>query len=143
MNQRSPTSSPVPGYQAGQATVFVTTVAVALIAAVGLVYDGGRVLTARIQAIDEAQEAARAGAQGIDLTAYRRNGHIDLDPAQARAAARTYLVAAGYHGTVATTGTTVTVSVDITRPTHILPAIGLTRYRVHATATAQATHAVD
>jgi len=40
----------------------------------GLVIDGGLGLAAEVRATDEAQSAARAGAQAIDLAAYRQAG---------------------------------------------------------------------
>ena len=55
----------------GTVTAFVVIFTLALILLAGLVVDGGLTLAARVQAIDEAQAAARAGAQAIDLAAYR------------------------------------------------------------------------
>ena len=41
------------------------------IAIAGLVDDGGRALSGRVRALDEAQAAARAGAQQINVTLLR------------------------------------------------------------------------
>ncbi|MFI7536695.1 hypothetical protein [Streptosporangium sp. NPDC049376] len=52
----------------------------ALILLAGIVVDGGLALGARVRAINEAQEAARSGAQQLDLAAYRRDGRIRPEP---------------------------------------------------------------
>ena len=61
-------------------TAFVVIFTFALLLLAGLVIDGGLTLAARVQAIDEAQAAARAGAQAIDLPLFRSTGQIVLDP---------------------------------------------------------------
>src|SRR5438874_2587717 len=81
--------------QNGRVTAFVVIIVTAVFLFAGLVLDGGLTLTAKIRAIGEAEEAARAGAQEIDLAAYRADGTLHLMPDQARAAARDYLAAAG------------------------------------------------
>src|SRR5450755_3943975 len=63
----------------GQITVFVVVIMVALLAVAGLVYDGGRALAAKTTAIDIAQEAARAGAQQVNLASFRASGQVMLD----------------------------------------------------------------
>ena len=65
---------------------FVVIVSLAILMLAALVIDGGRQLNAKGRAIAYAQEAARAGAQAIDVTDPR----LDLLPAQALAAARDY-----------------------------------------------------
>ena len=62
--------------------------AAALVLMIGLVLDGGLTLAARERALGEAQEAARAGAQAVNLATYRQDGNLVLDPAQAEADAR-------------------------------------------------------
>ena len=57
--------------------------AAALVLMIGLVLDGGLTLAARERALGEAQEAARAGAQAVNLATYRQDGDLVLDPAQA------------------------------------------------------------
>lgn len=120
----------------GQITVFVVVMTVALILVAGLVLDGGLTLAARERAVDEAQQAARAGAQAINLATYRQNGTLVLDPAQAVADARSYLAATGYQGSVQVTGNVVTVEVTVTQQMQILDAAGLGSITVHATASA-------
>jgi hypothetical protein len=55
----------------GVITAFVVVIGVALMLFAGLVYDGGMALRAKVDAVDEASAAARAGAQQLDLTALR------------------------------------------------------------------------
>ncbi len=108
----------------GQITVFVVVMTVALTLAV------------RERAVDEAQQAARAGAQAINLATYRQNRTLVLDPAQAVADARRYLGATGYQGSVQVAGNVVTVEVTVTQQMQILDAAGLGSIIVHASASA-------
>jgi hypothetical protein len=121
---------------AGQITAFVVVIMAALILLVGLVLDGGLTLDARERALAEAQEAARAGAQAINLAIYRQNGSLVINPAEAAADARAYLVGIGASGTVSIAGNVVTVTVSIVQPMQILDAAGLESITVHATASA-------
>ena len=120
----------------GQITACVTVMAAALVLVTGLVLDGGLTLAARERVLGEAQEAARAGAQAINLAIYRQDGALVLNPAQAAADARSYLAATGDTGTVHVTGDTVTVTVARTQRMQILDAAGLSAITVHATASA-------
>ncbi|MGI5506470.1 pilus assembly protein TadG-related protein [Lentzea sp. CA-135723] len=106
--------------QRGQVTAYVVTIAVAALAFGGLVLDGGLALAAKVRAMGHAQEAARAGAQEIDLAAYRADGTLRLLPIQAGTAANKHLAASGHTGSVAVTGNTVTVIVTIHQPPQLL-----------------------
>lgn len=123
--------------QSGRVTAFVVIIVTAVLLFAGLVLDGGLALAAKVRALGEAQEAARAGAQEIDLTAYRANGALRLEPQQASAAARNYLAAAGHSGTVSVAGNTVTVTVTVSQSTQLLPLIGIGSITVTATGQAQ------
>ena len=120
----------------GQITAFVVVMATALVLLAGLVLDGGLTLAARERALGLAQEAARAGAQGVNLDIYRQSEDLVLSPALATADARQYLASTGSQGTVQVTGNTVTVTVTITQPMQILDAAGLSAITVHASASA-------
>jgi len=120
----------------GQIAAFVVVMATALVLLAGLVLDGGLTLAARERALDLAQEAARAGVQGINLATYRQTGNLVLSAPLAAADARQYLASTGTQGTVQVTGNTVTVTVTITQPMQILDAAGLSAITVHATASA-------
>ncbi|MEZ5219626.1 MAG: pilus assembly protein TadG-related protein [Ilumatobacteraceae bacterium] len=71
----------------GSITAFVAALTVGLILGAGLVYDGGRIISARNEAADLAENAARAGAQEIvDI----RAGSWHLDPAAAASTANAF-----------------------------------------------------
>jgi hypothetical protein len=120
----------------GQVTAFVVVMAVALVLLIGLVLDGGLTLAARERALGEAQEAARAGAQAVNLAVYRQDGDLSLNPVQAGADARSYLAGIGATGTVTATAGQVTVTVTAVQDMQILSAAGLDSVTVHATASA-------
>lgn len=123
--------------QSGRVTAFVVIIVTAVLLFAGLVLDGGLALAAKVRALGEAQEAARAGAQEIDLAAYRANGALRLEPQQASAAARNYLAAAGHTGTVSVAGNTVNVTVTVSQSTQLLPLIGIGSITVTAAGQAQ------
>jgi hypothetical protein len=122
----------------GMVTAFVVIFTFALLLMAGLVLDGGLTLAAKVQAIDEAQAAARAGAQAIELSTYRSSGQIVLNPQEASAQAEQYLAAAGHTGTVAVNGDQVTVTVTISQPMQILDIAGINHLTVSGTGTATA-----
>jgi hypothetical protein len=113
--------------------VFIT----ALLLFAGLTLDGGLALATKARANGQAESAARAGAQAIDLAAYRTTGTLRLLPAQAAAQAQSYLNSVGVTGTVTVTDTTVTAEVTATRTTQLLGLIGITELTVHGSASAQ------
>ncbi len=121
----------------GMVTVFVVTITTALILLAGLVVDGGAVLAAKRNAIDIAEQAAIAGAQGIDIDALRSGHTTALDPTMAAADANDYLSRVGVNGTVTVTGDAVTVQVTIPRRTLILGLTGMHTVDVHGQATAR------
>ena len=121
----------------GRVTAFVITLVTAFLLFAGLVLDGGLALAAKIRALGEAQEAARAGAQEIDLAAYRADGAVRLAPQEASAAAHTYLTTAGHTGTVAVVGNKVNVTVTISQPTQLLGLVGVGSITVTATGHAE------
>jgi hypothetical protein len=125
-----------PAADAGQITAFVVVMMAALILLAGLVLDGGLTLAARERALAKAQEAARAGAQAINLAIYRQNGALVINPAAASAGARSYLAGTGATGAITVARNTVTVAVTIIQPMQILDATGLRAITVHATASA-------
>ena len=101
--------------------LFVLVMPALMIGLVGLVFDGGSVITARRQALNEAEQAARAGAQGVAVEEVRDGGPQELDPARAEAAARAYLDALGRDGDIEIDGDRVRVTVRIQRSRQILP----------------------
>jgi Flp pilus assembly protein TadG len=130
------------GDDSGQVTAFVTIMTLALVLFAGLVLDAGLALSAKVQALDAAQAAARAGAQQLNLAVYRERNIAQLDPARAEAAARGWLTSAGLDGTVTATTDTVTVTVNRVSHTQLLQLIGVTTLHVSASATATAIQGV-
>jgi hypothetical protein len=132
---------------AGQVTAFTVVMIAAPLVFAGLVLDGGLALAAKVRALNEAQEAARSGAQALDLTAYRLNGTVVLDRQEAVTAARRYLSATGNPdgaaSSVSVTDDQVTVTVTRRQSTQILQIVGLSGFTVDATATARAAHGVN
>ena len=128
--------------ESGQVTAFVVVFAAALLLMAGLVIDGGLALAAKVRAVDEAQAAARAGAQALDLRAYRLSNTVVLDPARAAAAARAYLAATGDSGQVRVAGDRVFVTVSIAQSTQILGLVGLHSLTVTGSGAATAVRGV-
>ena len=126
----------------GQVTAFVAVMATALILCAGLVIDGGLTLSAKIRSTDEAQSAARAGAEQIDLATYRQSGTVVLDPMEATQAAERYLATTGDTGQVTVNGDIVTVRVEATQATQILGIAGLHSFTVSASASATAVRGI-
>ncbi|HEY3810282.1 MAG TPA: pilus assembly protein TadG-related protein [Acidimicrobiales bacterium] len=127
--------------EAGMVTAFVVIFTVALLVMAGLVLDGGLALSAKVRAIDDAQAAARAGAQAINIPLYRSTGQITLDPAQASADAEQYLAHAGQTGTVTVNGDQVTVTITVTHPTQLLSLAGIHDLTVSGSGSATAEQA--
>ena len=111
--------------QRGRVTAFVVVLATACLLFAGLVLDGGLALAAKTRAIGQAQAAARAGAQELDLSTYRATGEFRLDPAHAGAAAQRYLTTVDATGSVTVTGDTVAVTVTARVPTQLLGLVGI------------------
>jgi hypothetical protein len=127
--------------EAGMVTAFVVIFTVALLVMAGLVLDGGLALSAKVRAIDDAQAAARAGAQAINIPLYRSTGQITLDPTEASADAEQYLAQAGQTGTVTVNGDQVTVTITVTQPTQLLSLAGIHHLTVSGSGTATAEQA--
>lgn len=129
----------------GTATAFILGFAIVLLACAGLVVDGGTAINERMKLADNTEQAARAGAQAIDLTALREDNVVRLDPAAARAAADGYLAGIGYSNysadvvrDAAGQYTSVRVVAKDTVPTTMLRLIHIGSFDINATATAQA-----
>lgn len=113
-----------PHDQDGMITAFVAVLTVSLLLLAGLVLDGGNLLAAKRQAINEAEAAARAGAQALRPDTLRA-GTVTIDPTSADQAVADYLTATGHRGHVDVTGDTVTVTVTIPQRLSILGLGGL------------------
>jgi Flp pilus assembly protein TadG len=121
----------------GSVTAFVVLMVVVLFVVMGLVVDGGAALSAQQAAADEAEQAARAGAGMLSVSALRQ-GVLQLDAPVAVGAAEAFTRTAGHPGvaTVAPDGV-VTVTVSYRIPTAILGMVHITSLPVSATASAE------
>lgn len=133
----------------GFATLFVVIVAAALMLVIGLVVDGGAVVSARAEALDEATAAGRAAAQMIDADALLRDNTVVLNPEAAQKAAQSYIASTGDKATVhvdhevpgaaaagaPTPGTSVTVAVTRVVKTQFLFMVGFDTITQTVTAT--------
>jgi Flp pilus assembly protein TadG len=128
------------GRDDGAATIFMLTLSVVLFVVAGLVVDGGLAINARGRVADDAEQAARAGAQQVDLDRLRTDGVVVLDAPAARTASADFLTARGYTPGTATpvvAGDTVTVTVRRREPTAMLLLIGIDHFDVEATASSR------
>jgi hypothetical protein len=115
----------------GRVSAFIVVFTVGILALAGLTLDGGLALAAKVRANGQAEAAARAGAQAIDLSVYRASGRLELVGDQAIAHARSYLASIGATGTVTVSGNTVTVTVTASQRTQLLGLIGVASLSVH------------
>lgn len=129
----------------GSVSLFVVVFFAALLAAVGLVVDGGAKLRAARQASAVAEEAARAGAGRVDRDrAYARGGRFTVDSTTALTAARAHLATSGGSGTAAITGgQQIRVTVTISKPTVLLAAFGVGEVSATKTATANLLQGIE
>ncbi|MDQ2845103.1 MAG: hypothetical protein M3Y77_01835 [Actinomycetota bacterium] len=120
----------------GMVSAFLLAAMIGLFAVVGLGLDPGEAYATKIKAIGQAEEAARAGAQQLDLTTYRTTGVLQLDPVAAEQAAQRFLTAEGQTGTATATTTRVTVTITTGYRTQLWHLAGIDTITVHATGTA-------
>jgi hypothetical protein len=112
----------------------------------GLVYDGGEAYTAHTRALNLAEQAARTGAQEVDLATVRAGGPYRLNRPRAISAAAAFLGGSGLQGGQVriitdpeTGGDAVQVSVPWSVTTSFLGIIG--KSTISGTATASARDA--
>ena len=125
--------------EGGQVTAFVVVFAIAIVALAALVFDGGVVIAAKRRALNEAQAAARAGAQALDVDRYRSDGTYALDPQKARQLAMAYLGQTGHAqgATVAVSGTEVDVRVSWDETTNMLAVVGIKSVHIDGSGSAR------
>ena len=119
----------------GALSTFMAVIAFALLMSAGLAVDGGRKVNALREASHLADNAARAGAQAVDLDTLRSTGQLRLLPDQATTQVDQYLERLGHTGDVKVTGDTITVTISLTVNPILLPTGPIT---VTATETATA-----
>jgi Putative Flp pilus-assembly TadE/G-like len=80
----------------GSATVFVIGFAIVLFLCAGLVIDGGLAINKRMRIADDAEQAARIGADSIDVNAFRHTETPVIDKQLARQRISGYMADLGY-----------------------------------------------
>ncbi len=128
--------------EAGTVTAFVVSLTVALVAVAGLVVDGGFLLAGRSAALDEAEAAARAGAQAVDVEVLRMGGPVTVREDEARRRVAAYLARTGHLGEVDVDGDEVTVRVEVPVRLTILDLFGMRPKVVRASGSAHGVQAV-
>jgi Flp pilus assembly protein TadG len=132
--------------QRGQVTAFVVVFMVALIGFAGLVIDGGVALAAKRRAMNEAQGAARAGAQALDERAYREQGISVIEQDAAHGAVDAYMAAAHIPASnyrVSFAGIdTVVVDEWFDKPLNILGAFGFPSVTARGHGSARSAHGI-
>jgi Flp pilus assembly protein TadG len=134
------------GDDRGSASVFVIGLIVMLMVVAGLVVDGGRAVNARAAVSDDAEQAARAGANQLDLGALRGSGDVRIDPAAARGAAEDFLLVRGYAPgeiTADADADRVRVTIEQDVPTQLLSLVLVRSFHVAGGATARAAVGID
>lgn len=124
----------------GAATVWMVFATVIVLAVAGLVYDGGALISTKRRAVNDAEEAARAGAQAIDVNSVLTSSGPHLDPTTAVAQAQALLAATGATGTATADADSVTVTVTRTQSMTFLQVFGLGDRTATGTATARPRH---
>lgn len=111
----------------GMVTAFVTITAVTLLLVAGMVFEGGRILSAKRETLNVAESAARAGAQALDEEAVRRGDTDILDHDAAVTRACSFLGQTGHScggdASVQTAANRVTVSVTDSVHIVMLPGV--------------------
>ena len=121
----------------GAVTAFVVVFTTTLLLVAGLVIDGGYLLAARRSAINEAEAAARAGAQAVRTDVLRADGPVTIDPVGARSRALDYLEGSGHAASVEVQGDTVRVEVTFKKALTLLGLAGIGQITVRGTGEAQ------
>lgn len=123
----------------GSATPWAIGLVVVGFLVAGLVFDGGVAMAAKVDTWNIAQQAARRGADQLDLVLLRTTGTVAIDPPAAEAAAHEWLDQAGVDGTVTATVGQVTVTVTTSAEAVLLAAVGVSTYTITSTAAAEPT----
>lgn len=130
----------------GSASAFVVGLVVALLVVAGLVSDAGRAINARVAAVDDAEQAARVGANQLALSTMRDGNRPRIDSVRATSEVLDFLAARGYatsRASVSADVDAVTVTVRRDVPTTLLQLILIDSFAVEGTATARAAVGIE
>ena len=106
----------------GSISGFVVGLSMTFVACAGLAFDGGRMIAARVEATDAAENAARAGAQQVTSL---RSGNPSIDKPSAVVSANRFLEAIGVSGSAKADEKSVTVTTNIKVPMVLLGVFGV------------------
>ena len=106
----------------GSISGFVVVLSMTFVACAGLAFDGGRMIAARVEATDAAENAARAGAQQVTSL---RSGNPSIDKPSAVVSANRFLEAIGVSGSATADEKSVTVTTNIKVPMVLLGVFGV------------------
>jgi Flp pilus assembly protein TadG len=130
--------------QIGSISTSVPLLVLTVLVVVGFAFDSGNTITAHRRAVNLAEQAARAGAQRLDIAALRTRSVFRLDHAAAQRAAASYLASTGNHGRVQlgrdTDGDYVQVTVFWSQPAVFASLLGRSRFTGTGTARAHNCH---
>lgn len=122
----------------GSASIFVLGMAGVLLVCAGLVVDGGLAINARMRIADDAEQAARVGADSINVDALRNGGDLVINEGEAQSRAASYLQARGYapgQYRVLPEGNRVVVTINDTSDTALLKLVGISKFDINSRAT--------
>lgn len=114
----------------GSISAMVVCLVMAAVSLVGLVHDGGQIVSTYVALSDVAQNAARLGGQQI-VGIRDGNPHVDSD--KAASVMRAYLSARGVTGVFSVRGTRVMVQVSGSVPMQVLGLIGIGERSIRVT----------
>jgi hypothetical protein len=114
----------------GRVSLFLAVTMTGVLAIIGVAYDGAGQLRSLQRADNLAAEAARSGGQAVDRARAIEGGPKEIDEADARAAVRDYLAAAGVTGYEVTFPVVggekqIQVRVTVTHHRHMLGLFGM------------------
>jgi len=121
-------------YELGSISGFVMVLSMTFVACAGLSFDGGRMIAARAEATDAAENAARAGAQQVTSL---RSGSPRIDENSAITAAHQFLESIGITGDATADENSVTVTTNIKVPMTLLGLFGVRDKSVSSVRSAQ------
>ncbi len=122
----------------GSATIFMIGFAMVLFLCAGLVIDGGLAINKRMRIADDAEQAARIGADSIDVNEFRRSEKLVINESLARQRVNGYMSDLGYGSgnfEVKFPNGHVWVQVNAPSKTYILQLVGV-KYHPYASAEA-------
>ncbi len=118
----------------GSITAFVVMLTMTFVACAGLAVDGGRLVAAKVQLADQAENAARAGTQ--EITALR-TGDPKVDVEKAIMTAEDFMARHQIHGQASATSSEVTVKTTRVVTMSLLKLFGVESRLISAQRSAQ------